>query len=199
MELFDTIYFKGIVMEEEDFVILEEEIKQRVQELAKEIHEFYSEKKISLIHVIFVLTGAFIFTSDLIRELNSLGIKMKIKEIIVHSYRGMHSGEVLLEDRDFLDLKLNNADVLILDDILDTGKTLHAIKEKILEIYAIKSMEFCVFLKKENNERQVDLDIRFVGFNIPNIFVVGYGLDYNGEYRELPYIINLAQLMKDHE
>ncbi|MHA1723661.1 MAG: phosphoribosyltransferase [Promethearchaeota archaeon] len=184
-------------MEEEDFVILEEEIRQRVQELAKEIYHFYSEKKITLIHVIFVLTGAFIFTSDLIRELNSLGLKMKIKEIIVHSYRGMYSGEILLEERDFLDLKLNNAEVLVLDDILDTGKTLQEVKKKILEIYAVKSLELCVFLKKENNERQVDLDIRFVGFNIPNIFVVGYGLDYNGEYRELPYIINLAQLMKN--
>lgn len=184
-------------MDDNEFVILEEEIEERVLELAKEINNYYNNKGINSINVIFILTGAFIFTSDLIRELNILGLKMKTRDITVHSYYGTESGQIELIEKDFRELNLNNSDVLIIDDILDTGKTLSAVRKKILEMYDINSLEVCVFLKKRIEGREVNFNINFIGFTIPNLFVVGYGLDYNGEYRELPYIIDLGQLREE--
>ncbi len=184
-------------MNDDEFVILEEEIVKRVKELAQEINTYYIRKKINFINVLFISTGAFIFTSDLIRELNVLGLKMKTSEIMVHSYYGTDSGTLELKEDDFCDLDLKNSHLLMIDDILDTGRTLATIKKKILEIYEPSSIEICVFLKKQIEEKKLGLDIKFVGFTIPNIFVVGYGLDYNGEYRELPYIIDFNQLNRD--
>ena len=175
------------------FIITEEQIKGRVHELAQEIYEFFSEKKIEFIYLIFILTSSFVFASDLMRVLSKLGLKIQTDVISVKSYVGMESGEISINPDDIYRHNLNDKNILIVDDILDTGKTLTYVKKQILEAYNPKILEFCCFLEKDKPDRDFDFKVRFLGFMIPDLFVVGYGLDYNGKNRELPYITEVQQ------
>src|SRR5437773_7030411 len=155
-------------------------ILRRLDEIAAEISADYKSRELT---VIAVLNGSLIFMADLLRR---IPLPLKLDCLSVASYHGQAqtSGEVIFKQIAPPDLK--NRHVLILDDILDSGHTLAAIREK-LQTANPRSIRVCVLLsKKKERSRQVDAD--YVGFEIEDEFVVGYGLDFMEQYRNLPYI-----------
>ncbi len=157
-----------------------EKIAERVKELAEEISKFY-EGRIPLI--VSILKGSFIFAADLIRHL-TIRYKMDFLAISSYGVDRQSSGIVkLLKD---LDTSIEGADVLIVEDVVDTGLTLKYICD-MLELRHPASLNIAVLLEKEI-PRDFDFPIRFVGFKIPNRFLVGYGLDWKGMYRGIPYV-----------
>lgn len=134
--------------------------------------------------VITVLQGGILFMADLIREIN---LPLQLDSISVASYHGAttSSGEVTFHQTRMPEVK--GRDVLILDDILDTGRTLAAIRRKLENECSPNSVRSAVLLSKRV-ERAVEVEADYVGFEVGDEFVVGYGLDYRGEYRNLPMI-----------
>lgn len=155
-------------------------IKARLAELGDEINRAYEGRDLA---VIAIINGAIIFVADLIRELN---IPLQLDCIRVSSYRDemrpMQEPEII----DKVRLDLEGIDVLLIDDILDTGKTLARVCE-IFKKMKPASLKTCVLLDKQTT-RSVDFEADFVGFQIPDEFVVGYGLDFAERYRQLPCI-----------
>jgi hypoxanthine phosphoribosyltransferase len=167
-------------------LISAEAISQRIDLLAAEIDATYSGDE--SVHLICVLKGGFIFLADLVRRLRS---RVTLDFIAVSSYaKGTtSSGEVrLLKD---LDVALDGKHVIIVEDIVDTGLTLTYL-QGILRARNPRSLRTACLLSKPSR-RQVDVPVEFIGFTIDDLFVVGYGLDYAGQYRHLPDIAVLAQ------
>lgn len=160
-------------------LISEEQIQRKVKELASRITKDYADKDLVAIGI---LKGSFMFFTDLIRHIER---PVKIDFIIASSYiKDKSSGEVKIHY--FPKEELHKKDVLLVDDIIDTGISLKKIREKILSMNPT-SLKICVFLDK--TERRVkNVPVDYVGFKIPNKFVVGYGLDYHEMFRNLPYI-----------
>ncbi len=157
----------------------ESTILSRLDELASEITEDYRGRDIT---VIAVLNGSLVFMADLLRR---IPIHLQLDCLSVSSYHGTKSvGRVSFRHGQFRDVR--NRHVLILDDILDTGGTLKAIREHIAAESGALSIKICVLLRKKLDRPTMEAD--YVGFDIPNEFVVGYGLDYNERYRNLPFI-----------
>ncbi len=158
----------------------ESTILSRLDELAAVITEDYRDKDLT---VIAILNGSFIFMADLLRR---IPLPLQLDCWSVSSYQGTKtSGQVNFRQTQLADVRGRH--VLILDDILDSGLTLHAIKERLAAESGAESLRVCVLLRKAvERVRAVDAD--YVGFDIPNEFVVGYGLDYNEQYRNLPFI-----------
>jgi len=154
-------------------------IKRRVQDLGREISQDYSDSKIFMI---VLLKGAFIFASDLIRELSP---KVHVEFMNISSYDGQNStGKVKIEQDITCDIK--NQHVLIVEDIVDTGLTLNNLLKELYQRQPA-SIEICSFLDKPSR-REVPVDVKYVGFEIENVFVVGYGMDYCQMYRQCPDI-----------
>jgi len=174
-----------------NYEISSKDIDLRVKELSQEIYEFYNRKNVSSLYFIFLLTSSFIFASDLLRNLSYYDLKINTDVIAVKSYIGTQPTEIKLKLDDLERYNLNNRTILIVDDILDTGNTLKQVRKEILGRFTPKMIHFCCLLEKTDNLRNMDFNVKFIGFEIPKIFVVGYGLDYNGLYRELPYIKEL--------
>ena len=160
-------------------------ISRRVDELAHKIDEKYRNLDEPLI-LVGVLKGSFIFMADLSRKLT---IKHVVDFIAISSYgeKGDKRGEVRL----LMDTRENLADhhVLIVEDILDSGNTLSYLI-KTFKSRGVKSIETAVFLDKPERH-EVDVPVEYVGFEIPDVWVVGYGLDYKEQYRTLPYIAEM--------
>ncbi|MFL2695008.1 MAG: hypoxanthine phosphoribosyltransferase [Candidatus Actinomarina sp.] len=170
-------------MEISKVLISQEEIENKVSELANEINSKYKGKELV---VIGILKGAFIVVSDLAKQLD---LDVTFDFMSIKSYYGSEStGQVkIVKD---LEYDITDKNVLIVEDIYDTGLTLSNLK-KLLESRNPKSIEvFSMFVKKE--VAQDPIEINYSGFEIGPEFVVGYGLDYNGKYRELPYLAVLA-------
>ena len=164
-----------------EILIPEKKIISRVKELSLEISKFYETSK--KLVVVGLLRGSFMFIADLVRDLS---IPVEVDFITVSSYgSGMtSSGNVkILKD---LDGDINGYDVLLVEDIVDTGKTLEAVLE-ILETRMPKSIKVCALLNKESR-RITKIQADWIGFEIPDEFVVGYGIDYDQLNRNLPYI-----------
>ncbi len=156
-----------------------EEIRSRVAELGQNITADYSEREIN---VVSITNGAMLFTSDLIRN---IALPLRLDSIMMGSYEGTEStGSV--RTRSELKLNLTGRDVLIVDEILDTGNTLSFARELVMKMEPA-SVKICVLLNKQCR-RIVDISADYTGFEIPDEFVIGYGLDYNEYYRNLPYI-----------
>ena len=156
-----------------------EQIQNKNRELADRISADY---KGSNLLAVGILKGAFIFFSDLVRLIR---VPLTIDFIIASSYlKAETSGEVKLHYN--IREELADKDVLLIEDIVDTGVTLNYLRERILN-EGPRSLKICTFLDKKER-REVDVPIDYVGFEIPNEFVVGYGLDYDSKYRNLPYI-----------
>jgi len=155
-------------------------IHKRLDEIAAQITEYYSDRELV---VIAILTGTLMFMSDLLRR---IPLPLKLNCLSVASYHGQiqTSGEVLFKELSIPDV--SGQDVLILDDILDTGHTLAAVREK-LETAKPRSIRVCVLLSKRK-QRALAVDADYVGFELDDEFVVGYGLDFMERYRNLPYI-----------
>ncbi len=164
-----------------EILIPQQELEQRITDLAQEIRRDYGPDR--PVHFIAVLKGAFVFLADLVRRMdgpNSLDF------IAVSSYGSgtTTSGEVrLLKD---LDRSVEGRDVIIVEDIVDTGLTLSYLQE-ILLARNPKSLKTACLLSKPSR-RKVDVKVEYIGFTIEDRFVVGYGLDYDERYRNLPYI-----------
>jgi len=162
-------------------LLTEEEIRARVQTLGEMITRDYQGRHP---HLICVLKGATVFLSDLMRAID---LPLSIDFIAVSSYGGKQtssSGEVkILKD---LDKPLEGRDLLLIEDILDTGLTLHYLLQTF-RARGVGSIRIATLLSKPAR-RKVQVDADYVGFEIPDEFVVGYGLDYDERYRNLPFI-----------
>jgi hypoxanthine phosphoribosyltransferase len=169
----------------ERILIDEEVIGKRLDAMARDIrHDFPGE----VIVVIVLLKGALVFAADLLRRLPRM---LEIECLNVASY---HGGTESTGRVDFLDRKLPDVlgrRVLVLDDILDTGRTLAAVCARLREEGAAE-VRTGVLLAKDR-ERAVDVEADYVGFEIGDEFVIGYGLDYQGRYRNLPYVGTLRR------
>jgi hypoxanthine phosphoribosyltransferase len=158
-------------------------IAARVQELADAIARDYAADHGERLVIVPVLTGAFMFLADLVRDLPH---KIRIEVVTVSSYPGtstVSKGAALVG---VLPKELDGRDILIVDDILDSGQTLGLLRDEIVRRHP-RSVRTCVFLRKQC-PRVREVPCEYVGFDIPDAFVVGYGLDYDGFYRNLPYV-----------
>ncbi len=165
----------------EKILFTEEQIKVKTQELGKLISKDYADSKNLLL--VTVLKGAVVFLSDLMREIS---IPHEIDFMVVSSYgSGVKTSGVVKIVKD-LDIALDGKDILIVEDILDSGLTLSYIKELLLSRNP-KSIKVVSLLDKPER-RKVDLKGDYIGYTVPDEFVVGYGLDYDEQYRNLPYI-----------
>ena len=154
------------------------EIQKRVGQLARRISGDHPRGLVA----IGILKGSYVFMADLLRRLS---VPVFCDFLMVSSYRGAKSqGEVrLLLD---LSLSIEGQDVVLVEDIIDTGLTLHFLK-KMLLARRPRSLKVCCLLDKPSR-REISLGVDYVGFAIPDRFVVGYGIDHNGRYRNLPYV-----------
>ena len=156
-------------------IISSSEINKRVIEIANDINRKYCSKSTL---VIGVLNGSFIFLADLVRCLN---IDVEIGFIKARSYNGNKKSDIIKFD--FFDYnKIRGKDIIILEDIVDTGDTISKIRNKIIN--KVNSVAVAAFLLKPNKAK-LNFEIDWVGFEIPDEFVVGYGLDYNQKFRNL--------------
>ena len=172
--------------EQIEILISESEIKARINHLAKEISDTY--KKSDQLVVIGLLRGSFIFIADLVRRLN---LPVEVDFITVSSYGNeMESSRQVRIIKD-LETSIKNRDVLVVEDIIDTGHTLNQVI-KLLKSRKPKSLEVCCLLNKFSR-RETDIESRWVGFDIPDEFVVGYGIDYAQDNRHLPFIGKVVQ------
>ena len=158
------------------------EIKERVEALA---HEVATRAPHDLM-IVSLLKGSFMFTADFVRELYAIGVHPQIDFMSVSSYgAGTESSGQVVIHRDLTE-SVEGRDVLVLDDILETGRTL-SFATDLLKERGAKSTQVMVLLEKPG-KLEVSAKADFVGFSIPDKFVVGYGLDYANHYRELPFI-----------
>jgi hypoxanthine phosphoribosyltransferase len=163
-----------------DVLIPADRIHARVRELAAEIARAYEGKPVT---VVGILTGCLIFTADLIRQID---LPLRVAFVTASSYRGETTVPGRLEIRDELLPDITGRHILLLDDILDTGKTLTRVVAHLIDRGA-ESVRVAVLLRKIGRQ-EVPFEPDFVGFTIPDRFVVGFGLDFNDEYRHLPFI-----------
>jgi hypoxanthine phosphoribosyltransferase len=164
-------------------LITEKQIGSKVSELAQEIAKDNSSGQL---HVLFVLKGAFIFCADLLRDLSHHNLDITVGYVIAKSYVGTESsGDVKFS----VDVDIKGIDVLLLEDIIDTGRTLKRLKEELMKMQP-KSLRTVCLLDKPSR-REVDIKLDYVGFEIEDRFVVGYGLDCDEKYRYLPFIAEI--------
>jgi hypoxanthine phosphoribosyltransferase len=163
-----------------EVLISAERIRARVEELAAEIARAYEGRPVT---VVGILTGCLVFTADLIRRID---LPLRVAFVTASSYRGAATVPGKLEIRDELLPDIAGRHILLIDDILDTGKTLARVVAHLLDRGA-ESVKVAVLLRKVGRQ-EVPFEPDFVGFSIPDKFVVGYGLDFNDEYRHLPHI-----------
>jgi hypoxanthine phosphoribosyltransferase len=157
-----------------------DDIQRRVAEMARQIADDYRGQPVTIVGV---LTGCLMFLADLVRHLD---LPLRIGLLQASSYRGATTTPGVLRIQPELLPDLRGRHVLLLDDILDTGQTLAYLREH-LHSHGVASLRIGVLLRKEGRQT-VPIDVDYRGFDIPDAFVVGYGLDYNDEYRHLPYI-----------
>lgn len=172
-------------MEENITVLINEtKIENRIEEIAKQIMKDYKNEELVFIGV---LKGAAVFMTELAKKIRS---NVEFEFIQVESYEGIKStGDIKLKSD--LTGKIEGKNVIIIEDIVDTGRTLQYLKQ-YLNNFLPKSVKICTLLSK-SAKRMLELDVDYIGFSVPDEFVVGFGMDYNQKYRNLPYIgiINL--------
>jgi len=164
-----------------EILISREEIEARVKRLAEEINRAYAGEELVLVSI---LKGAVVFLVDLMKQLD---LDVEVGFLYLSSYRGKTSRQTPVQEYLLPFPEIRDRHVLIVEDILDTGSSLryayHRCKER-----GPKSLKTCVLLVKEGSEEGSGPNVDFRGFDIPRVFVVGYGLDYEEKYRQLPYI-----------
>ena len=167
-------------------LLSEAAIKERITTLAAEIERDYPAS--DEIHLVAVLKGGFMFMADLVRAMSDR-VTMDFMAVSSYAKGTTSSGQVrVLKD---LDSNLEGRHVIVVEDIVDTGLTLHYLQD-LLKARAPKSMKTACLLSKPSR-RKVEVQVDYIGFTIEDHFVVGYGLDYAEKYRNLPYIAILGQ------
>lgn len=171
----------GMEQDVKKILFTKEEIEARIKELGKQITKDYKDSKNLL--VIGILKGSSVFFADLIRE---IGLPIEIEFMSVSSYQdsSISSGEVKITKDVNTSVAMKH--VLFVEDIIDTGFTMSKVMEMFQERGA-HSVALCSLLSKPDR-RKVDIDIDYLGFTIPDEFVIGYGLDFAEKYRNLPYV-----------
>ncbi|MCB1179641.1 MAG: hypoxanthine phosphoribosyltransferase [Leptospiraceae bacterium] len=161
-------------------LITEEKIKSRIKELGKAIQNDYQGKSPVLIGV---MKGSFIFTADLARSIDG-DVKIDFIEASSYGESTISSGNVRLSEID--ENRIKDKDIILVEDIVDSGLTLNRIYSEIL-LKNPASLKICALLVKKD-KHEFSYDINYIGFEIEDRFVIGYGLDYKEKYRNLPYI-----------
>jgi len=169
--------------EVDEILITEKEIKEKIEELGKKITKDYKGKDLVFIGV---LRGAVVFMADLAR---AISIPMIFDFIAISSYGAATESSGVVRILKDLDETIEGKDVLVVEDIIDTGLTLDYLL-RILKSRKPASLKVCTLLNK-NARRKVKVKVDYSGFDIPNKFVVGYGLDYEGKFRNIPYVFTL--------
>lgn len=165
----------------QEVLLTEEQICTRIAELGEQLTRDYAGKDPV---VVGVLKGVVVFYSDMIRQIKT---PCEMDFMVLSSYSGTNSTGNTIVKKD-LDVDIKDRHVLILEDIFDTGNSLNFTVKKLLERQPA-SLKICTLLDKPERRRpDITLQADYVGFTIPNAFVVGYGLDYNEHYRNLPYV-----------
>ncbi len=163
-----------------DVLLSEEEIASKVEELAKKIQADYEGQDILLVGI---LKGASVFVADLMRKIN-LDVNIDFMSVSSYGSGTESSGTVkILKD---LDVDIEGKNVLIVEDIIDSGATLRNLYDTLMTRNP-KSLKLCTLLDKPDR-RKVDIKVDYVGYEIEDKFIVGYGIDYAEKYRNLPYI-----------
>ena len=163
-----------------DVLIEEDVLRARVVELGEEISRDYDGRELLLIGV---LKGAVFFMADLMRQLT---IPCEIDFMAISSYGASTDSSGVVRILKDLDINIEGRDVLVVEDIIDSGLTLSYLIRN-LESRGPASLEVCALLTKPER-REIEVDVRWVGFDIPNAFVIGYGLDFAERYRNLPFV-----------
>jgi hypoxanthine phosphoribosyltransferase len=165
-------------------LINEEQLREGIDRLAKELRLHYEDRPLTIVGV---LIGSVVFLADLIRRID---LPLRLELVQARSYRGdsTRPGPLVL-NLDLLSSDVRGRDVLLVDDIFDTGNTLWELLPQIDDL-GPTSVRTAVLLRKEGR-CEVPIQPHHVGFEIPNVFVVGYGLDYRDQYRNLPYVAEL--------
>lgn len=163
-----------------EILLTEEDIEAINAKLGKEISKDYKGKDLV---VICLLKGGVMFTTDLVKNIET---KVYLDFLTASSYKNEEESSGNVEIKSDISIDIRDKDVLIVDDIFDTGHTMKNIYN-YLNTKSPKSLKTCVLLDKPER-REVDFDVDYVGKEIDNLFVVGYGLDYEGFYRNIPYI-----------
>lgn len=164
-------------------LIGEDELRARVTELGAALARDYARENPMLVGV---LKGALVFMADLVR---AMPIALTMDFIALSSYGGSTRASGVVKLVADLSMPIEDRDVVIVEDIIDTGRTVSYLKRN-LETRHPRSVRLCALLDKIER-RDVDVDIDYLGFTIPDLFVVGYGLDHGGLYRNLPYIATM--------
>ena len=177
---------KEIIPYSVETLISEKDIKKRITELGEDINHFYKDTKKLL--VVGLLRGSFVFIADLARELK---IPVEVDFMTASSYGNSMQSSNNIRILTDLNTDIKNLDVLLVEDIIDTGHTLNQVI-KLLNNRKPKSLEVCCLLNKFSR-RETGIEIKWVGFDIPDEFVVGYGIDYAQDNRHLPFIGKVVQ------
>ncbi len=165
-------------------LIPQDRLQKRVSELGSEISQAYELKDLLIVAI---LKGSFVFAADLLR---TISIQASIDFMAISSYGHQNSSGVVRITKD-LDESIQGRSVLLVEDIIDTGLTANYLLQDLTR-RGPASVEICALLDK-SARRIIDLPIKYRGFEIPDVFVVGYGMDYQQRYRNLPYIAILRQ------
>ena len=175
---------KGRAVQIGRVLITREEIETRVREIAGQISADYADRNPVLISL---LKGGFIFLADLVRHIT---IPHEVDFITVHSYRDGITRSERVEILNDLKRSVSDRDVIIIEGIVDTGHTLSFL-ERMLEDRRVRSLRVCTLLDKPSC-REIKVPVDYVGFKVPDVFVVGYGLDFMERFRNLAYIAELT-------
>ena len=168
-----------------EILVDEETLRSRVAELGAEVSADYRGRDLLLIGV---LKGAVFFMADLMRQLT---IPCEVDFMAISSYGDSTDSSGIVRILKDLDINIEGRDVLVVEDIIDSGLTLSYLMRN-LESREPASLEVCALLTKPER-RQIDVPVRYIGFEIPDRFVVGYGLDFAERYRNLPYVAVMSQ------
>jgi hypoxanthine phosphoribosyltransferase len=163
-----------------EVLIDEDRLQERIRELGRELSEDYAGRELLLVGV---LKGAVFFMADLMR---SLTVPCEIDFMAISSYGASTDSSGIVRILKDLDINIENRHVLVVEDIIDSGLTLSYLLRN-LESRDPASLEICALLTKPSR-REIDVPVRYIGFEIPNKFVIGYGLDFAERYRNLPYV-----------
>lgn len=172
-------------------IVTQEAMRARIRELGRQITADYAQKDLIMIGI---LKGAYVFYADLAR---AIGLPLKVDFLVVSSYAGKARSSGKIKVLTELTEDIAGRDVLLVEDIVDSGCTVQHLR-KALGARKPKSIKVCALLNKPDR-RQVEVKVDYVGFNIPNKFVVGYGLDYRQNYRNLPYLAVLDKVDEEGE
>ena len=171
-----------------EVMISEAEIKSRVAELGKQISDHYRDSGSEMV-LVGLLRGSFMFMADLCRAID---VPHEVDFMTASSYGNGTSSTRDVKILKDLDEDIRGKDVLIVEDIIDSGNTLSKVRE-LFSLRGPKSLAICTLLDKPSR-REVDVPVEYVGFAIPDEFVVGYGIDYAQRYRHLPYVGKVVML-----